>query len=251
MSENLKLQGKVALVTGSSRGIGRAVAFALAKDGADIAINYLEQEAKANEVGNMIKAIGRRALVIQADVRNLDEVICMVKQVVKEFGKIDILVNNAGIIEDRTIKKMKKEEWDAVIDTDLIGIFNSIKAVLPYMEKWGNGKIINISSVIGEAGNFGQANYAAAKAGVIGLTKSVAKEVNRKGITVNSVAPGFVETDMLKSIPDDIRKRILGKITLGRFATPEEIAKIVAFLASDEANYMTGEVINVNGGYYM
>lgn len=247
----MKLRGRVALVTGGSRGIGKAISLALAREGADVVVDHLEQKEEANEVVEEIRRMRRRALAFQTDVRDFDKVVNMVEQTIEEFGKIDILVNNAGIVRDKTLRKMKKEEWEIIIDTNLSGVFNCIKAVITYMEERKNGKIINISSVIGETGNFGQANYAAAKAGVIGLTKSVAKEVARKGITVNAVAPGFTETGMLKTIPESVKEQILKQIPMGRFATPEDIAKVVVFLTSDDANYITGQVINVNGGYYM
>jgi 3-oxoacyl-[acyl-carrier protein] reductase len=247
----VKLRGRVALVTGGSRGIGKAISLALAREGADVVVDHLEQKEEANEVVEEIRRMRRRALAFQTDVRDFDKVVNMVEQTIEEFGKIDILVNNAGIVRDKTLRKMKKEEWEIIIDTNLSGVFNCIKAVITYMEERKNGKIINISSVIGETGNFGQANYAAAKAGVIGLTKSVAKEVARKGITVNAVAPGFTETGMLKTIPESVKEQILKQIPMGRFATPEDIAKVVVFLTSDDANYITGQVINVNGGYYM
>lgn len=247
----MKLRGRVALVTGGSRGIGKAISLALAREGADVVVDHLEQKEEANEVVEEIRRMGRHALAFQTDVRDFDKVVNMVEQILEEFGKIDILVNNAGIVRDKTFKNMRKEEWDIVIDTDLNGVFNCIKAVITHMEERKTGKIINISSVIGEIGNFGQANYAAAKAGVIGLTKSVAKEVARKGITVNAVAPGFTETGMLKTIPESVKDQILKQIPMGRFAIPEDIAKVVVFLASDGANYITGQVINVNGGYYL
>lgn len=247
----MKLRGRVALVTGGSRGIGKAISLALAREGADVVVDHLEQKEEANGVVEEIRRMGRHALAFQTDVRDFDKVVNMVEQILEEFGKIDILVNNAGIVRDKTLRKMKKEEWDIVIDTDLNGVFNGIKAVITHMEERKTGKIINISSVIGETGNFGQANYAAAKAGVIGLTKSVAKEVARKGITVNAVAPGFTETGMLKTIPESVKDQILKQIPMGRFAIPEDIAKVVVFLASDDANYITGQVINVNGGYYL
>ena len=247
----MKLRGRVALVTGGSRGIGKAISLALASEGADVVIDHIEQKEEANEVVDEIRRMGRHALAFQTDVRDFDKVTNMVEQIIEEFGKIDILVNNAGIVRDKTLRNMKKEEWDIVIDTDLNGVFNCIKAAITHMEERKNGKIVNISSVIGEIGNFGQANYAAAKAGVIGLTKSVAKEVARKGITVNAVAPGFTETGMLETIPESVKEQILKQIPMGRFATPEDIAKVVVFLVSDDANYITGQVINVNGGYYM
>jgi 3-oxoacyl-[acyl-carrier protein] reductase len=247
----VKLRGRVALVTGGSRGIGKAISLALAREGADVVVDHLEQKEEANEVVEEIRRMRRRALAFQTDVRDFDKVVNMVEQTIEEFGKIDILVNNAGIVRDKTLRKMKKEEWEIIIDTNLSGVFNCIKAVITYMEERKNGKIINISSVIGETGNFGQSNYAAAKAGVIGLTKSVAKEVARKGITVNAVAPGFTETGMLKTIPESVKEQILKQIPMGRFATPEDIAKVVVFLTSDDANYITGQVINVNGGFYM
>jgi 3-oxoacyl-[acyl-carrier protein] reductase len=247
----MKLKGRVALVTGGSRGIGKAISLALAEEGADVVIDHIEQKEEADEVVEEIRRMGRYAFAFQTDVKDFDKVTDMVEQITDEIGKIDILVNNAGIVRDKTLRKMKKKEWDVVIDTDLNGVFNCIKAVITHMEERKNGKIINISSVIGETGNFGQANYAAAKAGVIGLTKSVAKEVARKGITVNAVAPGFTETDMLKTIPESVKEQLLKQIPMGRFATPEDIAKIVVFLASEDAKYITGQVINVNGGYYM
>lgn len=246
----MKLEGKVALVTGASRGIGRAIALTLAKEGADVGVNFLEKRVLASKVVNEIKKMGRRAITIQADVRNFEEVTNMFEVVFKEFNKVDILVNNAGIVRDRTLLNMTKEEWDNVINTDLTGVFNCTKLAIPDMVQRGNGRIINISSVVGQMGNFGQANYAAAKAGVIGFTKSVAKELARKGITVNAIAPGFIETDMLKDIPKKVKASVLEKIPLGRFGKPEEVAELVVFLASDKTGFITGQVFNINGGLY-
>lgn len=247
----MKLKDKVAIVTGASRGLGRAIAIALAREDADVVVNYLDNEQAALEVVNKIKKMGRRTFHIRADVRNFEEIQMMVKRTMNEFGQIDILVNNAGIVKDRTVANMTKEEWDDVIATDLTGIFNCTKAVLDVMIKRGFGKIVNISSVVGQMGNFGQANYAAAKAGVIGFSKSFAKEVASKGITVNVIAPGFMETDMLANVPDDMKKRILNQIPLERFGKPEEVAELVVFLVSDTGNYIHGQVFAINGGLYI
>jgi len=246
----MKLKDKVAIVTGASRGIGRAIALAFAREGANVVINFRTRDDLAEEVVSKIKKLGQKALKVQADVRNLEEVNEMVELVIKEFGRIDILVNNAGIIRDKTLRKMTKDDWDDVIQTNLTGIFNCCKAVWESMIKAGGGCIINISSVVGEMGNFGQTNYAASKAGVIGFTKSLAKEGARKGIRVNAIAPGFIETDMITSVPEEIKKKLLKQIPLGRFGKPEEVAKLAVFLASEDASYITGQTININGGLY-
>jgi 3-oxoacyl-[acyl-carrier protein] reductase len=222
--------GKVALVTGSSRGIGRAIAIELAKNGIFVAVNYLENDKLAEEVVEDIRNFGGHAIKIKADVRIFKEVRSMVEEVMKSFGRIDILVNNAGITRDRTVLKMSWDEWKDVIETNLDGVFNTTKAALNHMLKQGCGKIINISSVIGLTGNFGQANYAASKAGVISFTKSLARELGKEGITVNAVAPGFIQTDMLMKVSEDIRAQILDRISLRRFGRPEEVAKLVSFL---------------------
>ncbi|AZN40822.1 3-oxoacyl-[acyl-carrier-protein] reductase [Paenibacillus albus] len=245
------LSGKTALVTGASRGIGRSIAIALAEAGADVAINYSGSEAAAAETAQQIEALGRRTLVLKANVGKSDEFENMVKQVVETFGAIDILVNNAGITRDNLIMRMKEEEFDQVIETNLKGVFNGIKAVTRQMMKQRSGRIINISSVVGVLGNPGQANYVAAKAGVIGLTKASARELSSRGITVNCVAPGFIQTDMTDKLPQETREKLAADIPLARLGNPEDIAAAVRFLASGAAAYMTGQTIHVDGGMYM
>ncbi|MFD0699087.1 3-oxoacyl-[acyl-carrier-protein] reductase [Paenibacillus sp. GCM10027628] len=245
------LTGKVALVTGASRGIGRAIALHLAESGADVAVNYAGSEAAAQEVVEQIEAMGRRAVKLRADVSSYQESEDLVKQTLEIFGKIDILVNNAGITRDNLIMRMKEEEFDQVIATNLKGVFNCVKAVTRPMMKQRSGRIINISSVVGVLGNPGQANYVAAKAGVIGLTKATARELSSRGITVNAVAPGFIETDMTDKLSAEMREHMLKQIPLERLGQPEEIAKVVRFLASDDAAYMTGQTLHVDGGMYM
>ncbi|MBA2937873.1 3-oxoacyl-[acyl-carrier-protein] reductase [Paenibacillus sp. CGMCC 1.16610] len=245
------LTGKVALVTGASRGIGRAIALHLAEHGADVAVNYAGSEAAAEEVVAAIEAMGRKAIKLRADVSSYQESEELVKQTIEKFGKIDILVNNAGITRDNLIMRMKEEEFDQVIATNLKGVFNCVKAVTRPMMKQRFGRIINISSVVGVLGNPGQANYVAAKAGVIGLTKATARELSTRGITVNAVAPGFIETDMTDKLSAEMREQMLKQIPLERLGQPEEIAKVVRFLASDDASYMTGQTLHVDGGMYM
>ncbi|ALS27513.1 3-ketoacyl-ACP reductase [Paenibacillus sp. 32O-W] len=245
------LEGKVALVTGASRGIGRAIALALAEGGADVAVNYAGSEAAAAETAKAVEAAGRRALLVKADVGKPAEFDEMVKKVVDTFGKIDILVNNAGITRDNLIMRMKEEEFDQVIETNLKGVFNGIKAVTRQMMKQRSGRIINISSVVGALGNPGQANYVAAKAGVIGLTKATARELASRGITVNCVAPGFIRTDMTDKLADEQKEQIMGQIPLAKLGEPEDIAAAVRFLASDAASYMTGQTVHIDGGMYM
>jgi len=245
------LTGKTALVTGASRGIGRAIAIALAEAGADVAINYSGSQEAAAETAQAIEALGQRTIVLQANVGKSGEFEAMVKQVVDTFGTIDILVNNAGITKDNLIMRMKEEEFDQVIETNLKGVFNGIKAVTRQMMKQRSGRIINISSIVGTIGNPGQANYVAAKAGVIGLTKSAARELATRGITVNCVAPGFIETDMTNKLPEETRAKLAEGIPLARLGSPEDIASAVRFLASDAAAYMTGQTVHVDGGMYM
>ncbi|RKP55641.1 3-oxoacyl-[acyl-carrier-protein] reductase [Cohnella endophytica] len=245
------LNGKSALVTGASRGIGRAIAIALAEAGADVAINYSGSEAAAAETAKAVEALGRKAIVIKANVGKSAEFEEMVAKTLEAFGKLDILVNNAGITRDNLIMRMKESEFDEVIETNLKGVFNGVKAVTRPMMKQRSGRIINISSVVGVLGNAGQANYVASKAGVIGMTKSVAKELASRGITANVVAPGFIESDMTDKIPADLREKMLGEIPLARMGRPEDIAAAVIYLASDAASYMTGQTIHVDGGMYM
>lgn len=245
------LEGKKALVTGASRGIGRAIAVSLAEAGADVAINYSGSEAAAVETAQAVEALGRRAFIVKANVGKADEFESMVKEVIEQFGAIDILVNNAGITRDNLIMRMKEDEFDQVIETNLKGVFNGIKAVTRPMMKQRSGRIINISSVVGVLGNAGQANYVAAKAGVIGLTKSSARELASRGITVNCVAPGFIQTDMTDKLPEEMRESLSGQIPLARLGSPADIANAVRFLASDAASYMTGQTVHVDGGMYM
>jgi 3-oxoacyl-[acyl-carrier protein] reductase len=245
------LQGKVALVTGASRGIGRAIALELARQGAKVAVNYAGSEAKANEVVEEIKKMGQEAVAIQADVSSAEAVERMVKTVLEQFSRIDILVNNAGITRDNLLMRMKEEEWDQVINTNLKGVFHCIKAVTRPMMKQRYGRIVNIASIVGISGNPGQANYVAAKAGVIGLTKTAARELASRNITVNAVAPGFITTDMTDSLSDELKAEMLKQIPLARFGEPEDIAKVVAFLVSDAASYMTGQTLRVDGGMVM
>lgn len=245
------LSGKTALVTGASRGIGRSIALALAEAGANVAVNYAGSEAAAAEVAEQIRAKGVEAITVQANVGRADEADRLIKDVIDAWGKIDILVNNAGITRDNLIMRMKEEEFDQVIETNLKGVFNCLKAATRPMMKQRSGRIINISSVVGVLGNAGQANYVAAKAGVIGLTKSSAKELASRGITVNCVAPGFIDTDMTQVLADDLRDSMLGSIPLARLGRPEEIANVVLFLASDASSYMTGQTLHVDGGMYM
>jgi len=245
------LKDKVAIVTGASRGIGRAIALALAESGADIVVNYAGSEQAAREVAAEIEGLGRKALTIQADVADAGQVDQMVQQAIDAFGKIDILVNNAGITRDNLLMRMKEDEWDQVISTNLKGVYLCTKAVTRPMMKQRGGRIINIASVVASLGNAGQANYVAAKAGVIGLTKSVARELASRGITVNAVAPGFIETDMTAKLGEDIQAGINAQIPLQRMGRPEEIAAMVRFLASDQASYVTGQTIHVDGGMYM
>ena len=240
------LSGKVALVTGASRGIGKAIAIELARNNANVIVNYSRDEKGAVKVVEEIKNIGRECIALKADVSNFDEVTAMFGIVKKKFGRLDILVNNAGITMDRTLRKMTQDEWNKVIEVNLNSIYNMTKNALPLLQK--NSHIISISSIVGIFGNFGQTNYAASKAGIIGFTKSLAKELGKHGITVNAIAPGFIESDMTNKIPFIRKKIIQWMVPLKRTGLPEEVAYAVAFLASENARYITGEVISVNGG---
>lgn len=245
------LEGKVAIITGSSRGIGRAIAQYLANAGAKVIINYANNAQAAEEVAALINQTEIIAHILQADVSYYGEAEKLVQDTIKIFGRVDILVNNAGITRDNLLLRMKEDDWDAVMNTNLKGVFNCTKAVLKTMLKQRSGKIVNIGSVVGLMGNAGQANYAAAKAGIIGFTKSIAKEVASRGITVNTVAPGFITTEMTNFITDEVRESMLGSIPLGRLGSPEDVAGVVNFLVSTAADYVTGQTIAVDGGMVM
>lgn len=242
---------KSALVTGASRGIGRSIALQLAEEGYNVAVNYAGNKDKAEAVVAEIKDKGVEAFAIQADVANPDEVKDMIQEVVKQFGSLDVLVNNAGIARDNLLMRMKEQEWDDVINTNLKGVFNCIQKATRQMMKQRSGAIINLSSVVGAVGNPGQANYVATKAGVIGLTKTAARELASRNITVNAVAPGFIVSDMTDALNDDLKDQMKSQIPLGRFGEDTDIANTVAFLASDKAKYITGQTIHVNGGMFM
>lgn len=242
---------KVALVTGASRGIGRSIALQLAEEGFNVAVNYAGNKEKAEQVVESIKEKGVEAFAIQANVANPDEVKAMIKEVVSQFGSVDVLVNNAGITRDNLLMRMKEHEWDDVIDTNLKGVFNCIQKVTPQMLRQKGGRIINLTSIVGAVGNPGQINYVASKAGVIGMTKTAARELASRHITVNAVAPGFIVSDMTNALNDDLKAGMKAQIPLGHFGEDTDIAHTVAFLASDKAKYITGQTIHVNGGMHM
>jgi len=246
----LKLAGKVALVTGAAQGIGKAVALLLARNGADIVVSDINLE-KAEETAKEVQTLGRKALAIKVNVAAIGDVERMVEAILAQFGKVDILVNNAGIARDKLILRMTEEDWDAVLNINLKGTFNCTKAVVRHMSKQKGGKIVNIASVVGEMGNAGQANYAASKAGVIGFTKTIAREFAQRGINVNAIAPGYIETPMTDALPDKVKEELRRLIPLDRLGKPEDVAEAVLFLVSESGNYITGQVLNVNGGIYM
>jgi 3-oxoacyl-[acyl-carrier protein] reductase len=246
----LELKDKVALITGGAQGIGRAVALLLAEHGADIAVSDVNLE-KAEETAGEIRGLGRKSLAVKANVANSEDVEQLVRSLLKEFGRIDILVNNAGIAKDKLILRMTDEDWDAVLNVNLKGTFLCTRAVIRHMSKQRSGKIVNIASVVGEMGNAGQANYAASKAGVIGFTKTIAREFAQRGINVNAVAPGYIETPMTDAIPEKAKEELKRMIPMERLGRPEDVARAVLFLVSEASGYMTGQVLNVNGGIYM
>lgn len=245
------LKNKNAIVTGASRGIGRAIAIEFANQGANVVINYSGNEKAANEVVEILKEKGVKSFAIKANVADENDVKAMMKEAMKEFGSIDILVNNAGITRDNLLMRMKETDFDDVIDINLKGTFLCIKSVTRQMMKQRSGRIINVASIVGVSGNAGQANYVASKAGVIGLTKSVAQELASRNILVNAVAPGFIETDMTDELNEDQQKAVLNQIPLEKLGSPSDVARVVRFLASDDAAYLTGQTIHVDGGMVM
>jgi 3-oxoacyl-[acyl-carrier protein] reductase len=246
----MSLAGKIALVTGAAQGIGRDIALALANDGADVAICDVNLDAARKTAGD-IEAKGRKSLALKANVAASADVTTMIDQIVEQFGRIDILVNNAGITRDGLILRMKDEDWDLVLSINLKGAFLCTKTALKYMSKQRAGTVINIASIVGAMGNAGQANYVASKAGLIGLTKTIAREYANRGITANAVAPGFIDTAMTQALSENVRQELAKQIPMGKLGTPEDVANAVRFLASPWASYITGQVIHVNGGMYM
>ncbi|MFC4712480.1 3-oxoacyl-[acyl-carrier-protein] reductase [Planococcus dechangensis] len=246
-----KLTGKTAIITGASRGIGAAIARCFAEQGANIVVNYSGSQEKAEAVVREIEQTGGKAIAVKANVADAAEVKAMIDAAMEQFGSIDILVNNAGITRDNLMMRMKEDEWDDVINTNLKGVFLCTKAVTRQMMKQRHGRIVNIASIVGVMGNAGQANYVAAKAGVIGLTKTTARELASRGITANAVAPGFITTDMTEKLGEDVQKSMLSQIPLARFGAPEDVANAALFLASDEASYVTGQTLNLDGGMVM
>jgi acetoacetyl-CoA reductase len=244
------LKEAVVVVTGASRGLGRAIAEELASGGAKVVVNYSRSKEPAEELVNQITESGGEAIAVQADVSDAEQAQKLIDQAMEKFNRVDVLVNNAGINIDRTLKKLSVEDWDKVIQVDLNSAFYTVHAVLPHMTEQGGGKIINMSSFVGEAGNIGQANYSAAKAGLLGFTKTAAQELARSGITVNAICPGFIETDMVASIPEEAQQKLRKQVPLGRFGKPDEVARAVRYLIED-GDYITGQSIDINGGIYI
>jgi len=247
----MSLEGRTALVTGGSRGIGRAISKALAEEGADVAINFVSNEAAALEVAEEVRSLGRKAFLARADVSDFPDIYRMAQEVIQEFGHLDILVNNAGVTSDHTFVNMDHASWRQVLAINLDGVFNCTKVFVDQMVEQEYGRVVNITSVIGQIGNFGQANYAASKAGVAAFTKSLAKELATKGITVNAVAPGFIDTEMVQQVPERVRERLLSQIPLRRFGRAEEVARMVVYLCSSDGDYVTGAELELNGGLFM
>ncbi|MCJ7642479.1 MAG: 3-oxoacyl-[acyl-carrier-protein] reductase [Desulfobacterales bacterium] len=246
----MELKAKVALITGAAQGIGKAVTLVLARHGADVVVADVNIE-KAQETAREVEALGRAAMAVRVDVTHLEDVEKMVEAAVQRFGKIDILVNNAGIARDKLILRMTEEDWDTVLNVNLKGTFNCTKTVIKYMSKQRSGKIVNIASVVGMMGNPGQANYSASKAGVIGLTKTVAREFAARGINVNAIAPGYIQTPMTEVLPEKAKEELKRLIPMKRLGQPEDVAHAVLFLVSEVSSYITGNILNVNGGIYM
>ncbi len=245
------LEGAVVVITGAGRGIGRAIALEVGQGGAQIVVNYAHSKESAEELVQWLSEYGsQQALAIQADVSDATQAASLIDEAVQRLGRIDVLVNNAGINIDRSLKNLSVEDWDTVLQMDLHSYFYTVKAAVPYLTKQKSGKIINISSFVGQAGNFGQANYSAAKAGIIGFTKTAALELARSNVTVNAICPGFIETEMYRNVPDKVKEGILQRIPLGRVGTPQEVARAVRYLIVD-GDYITGQTLNINGGVYM
>lgn len=242
---------KLALITGASGALGHAIALRLANDGYDLALHYRSGEEEARQLAEALQRQGARALPVQADVCKQDEVDRMVAVVEDELGAIGVVVNNAGLVRDRTLARLTEDDWDIVLDTNLRGAFHVCKAVVPRMRERRNGRIVNISSIVGAMGNYGQVNYAASKAGLIGLTKSLAKEVARDQVTVNAVCPGFMDTPMVRGVPEAVQEKLVAQIPLGRFGEPSAVGEAVVYLAGDGGSWITGQVLHVNGGMYM
>jgi 3-oxoacyl-[acyl-carrier protein] reductase len=247
----MELEGKAAIVTGGSLGIGSAIALALAKEGADVAINYRKHAKEANKIVDEIKAMGRKGIAIQADVAKTEDAEKMVQTAIEKFGKLDILVCNAGINKDSVIWKMTEEQWDAVMSVNLKGYFNYAKAAAPVFKQQGHGKIVNITSINGLRGKFGQSNYSASKGGIIALTKTLARELGRYSVNANAVAPGMIGTEMMLNLPEEWKQKAVDETVLGRIGTPEDVANLVVFLCTEKAKHITGEIIKVDGGQYI
>ena len=247
----MMLEGKRAIVTGGSMGIGASIAKVLARQGANVAINYRKHDTEARQVVAEIESLGRKGLAIKADVANFADAQRMVDEVKEKFGGLDILVNNAGINRDSVVWKMTEQQWDEVLDTNLKGCFNYIHAAVGLFREQKSGKIVNVTSINGLRGKFGQTNYSASKAGIIGLTKALARELGKSNVNVNAVAPGLIETEMMKDAPESVKEAALAEIVLGRLGKPEEVAEVIAFLCSEAARHITGEVIRVDGGQYI